>query len=344
MATINRAAKEVSVKIVYYGPGLCGKTTNLQQIFDTSNPERRGKLLSVATETDRTLFFDFLPIDLGTIKGMKLKVGLYTVPGQVFYDATRRLVLRAADGVVFVADSQSAMLDGNLESLNNLKTNLALNNLDADVIPLVLQFNKRDLPNALDEASLNAALNWRGVPHKTAVAAKGLGVLETLKEIVKLVMASLNDKVDNVSGSVSAAAKLPAAAAIAAAPNPAPASPAILAPVILAPPVAAVAVPAPSAAMPSVSVTFSPAAASAPVEIMEAAPPPEITEAPISAPAAAAAIPAPVAVPPPPVTVPPLPDPRTAMLARVRMLESQLTTLQSIVSEMKTELAALKLL
>ena len=332
MATINRAAKEVSVKIVYYGPGLCGKTTNLQQIFDTANPERRGKLLSVATETDRTLFFDFLPIDLGTIKGMKLKVGLYTVPGQVFYDATRRLVLRAADGVVFVADSQSAMLDGNMESLNNLKTNLALNNLDADVIPLVLQFNKRDLPNALDEASLNAALNWRGVPHKTAVAAKGLGVLETLKEIVKLVMASLNDKVDNASGAVSAAAKMPASAAAVALPA------AVVAPAAAVVAPAAVAISA--APLPrSQDLPAAPVIAPAPVEIMEAAAPPEIAEAPIARPFPAPPIPAPVAA-----GISPPPDPRTAMLARVRMLESQLATLQSIVSEMQAELSALKLL
>ena len=338
MATINRAAKEVSVKIVYYGPGLCGKTTNLQQIFDTANPERRGKLLSVATETDRTLFFDFLPIDLGTIKGMKLKVGLYTVPGQVFYDATRRLVLRAADGVVFVADSQSAMLDGNIESLNNLKTNLTLNNLDAEVIPLVLQFNKRDLPNALDEASLNAALNWRGVPHKTAVAAKGLGVLETLKEIVKLVMASLNDKVDNVSGSVSAAAKAPAQAAAVAASIPAP----IPAPINSVPLTAALPAPLPAAAAPSAATASAADAAPAPVEIMEAVAPPEIAEAPIAVPAPIAR-PAVQTVPAVATPVPP-PDPRSAMLARVRMLESQLATLQSILSEMQTELAALKLL
>ena len=147
MVLINKAINEVTVKLVYYGPGLCGKTTNLERIYANPKLENKGKMISMATETDRTLFFDFMPMELGTIAGQKVRVQLYTVPGQVFYDATRKLVLRGADGVVFVADSQSSMRDSNLESLDNLKTNLRLNRLDPQKVALVFQYNKRDLPN-----------------------------------------------------------------------------------------------------------------------------------------------------------------------------------------------------
>ena len=191
MVMINRATKEITFKIVYYGPGLCGKTTNLEYVYSSANPERRGKLLTVATETDRTLFFDFMPLELGTIRGMKVRVQLYTVPGQVFYDATRRIVLRGSDGVVFVADSQAIMMDANLESVENLRSNLRLNGLDPETIPLVLQYNKQDLPNLSPREELEARLNWRGVPSFPSVATKGQGVHETLRKITEIVIRKL---------------------------------------------------------------------------------------------------------------------------------------------------------
>ncbi|MEW5764180.1 MAG: ADP-ribosylation factor-like protein [Acidobacteriota bacterium] len=194
MVMINRATKEITLKIVYYGPGLCGKTTNLERIFSAANPERRGKLLTVATETDRTLFFDFLPMELGTIRGMKVRVQLYTVPGQVFYDATRRIVLRGSDGVVFVADSQAAMMDANHESVENLKQNLRLNNLDPETIPLVFQYNKQDLQDLSPAEDLEENLNWRRVPSFLSVATTGQGVNETLKKIIEEVIRDLHRK------------------------------------------------------------------------------------------------------------------------------------------------------
>ncbi|MGA9753310.1 MAG: ADP-ribosylation factor-like protein [Acidobacteriota bacterium] len=198
MVMINRATKEITLKIVYYGPGLCGKTTNLEYIYGTANPDKKGKLLSVATETDRTLFFDFLPMELGTIRGMRVRVQLYTVPGQVFYDATRRIVLRGSDGVVFVADSQSAMMDANLESLENLKHNLRLNTLDPEGIPLVLQYNKQDLPNLAPVEEMEAKLNWRGVPSFTSVATAGQGVNETLRRIIEQVIRKLQESEESL--------------------------------------------------------------------------------------------------------------------------------------------------
>lgn len=194
MVMINRSTKEVTIKIVYYGPGLCGKTTNLEYIYQKAVPDKRGKLLTVATETDRTLFFDFLPMDLGTIRGMRLRVQLYTVPGQVFYDATRRIVLRGSDGLVFVADSQPRMMEANVESVNNLKKNLELNNLDPDTIPLVFQYNKQDLNDLAPLDQLEARLNWRFVPHFLSVATVGKGVNETLKKIIELVVRKLHDQ------------------------------------------------------------------------------------------------------------------------------------------------------
>jgi signal recognition particle receptor subunit beta len=191
MVMINRATKEITFKVVYYGPGLCGKTTNLEKVYESANPKNKGKLLTVATETDRTLFFDFLPMELGTIRGMKVRVQLYTVPGQVFYDATRRIVLRGSDGVVFVADSQRIMMDANVESLENLKGNLKLNNLDPETVPLVLQYNKRDLPDVAPPEELDARLNWRGVPTFLTVATVGTGVNDTLKKIIELVIRKL---------------------------------------------------------------------------------------------------------------------------------------------------------
>jgi hypothetical protein len=205
MVLFNYSTKELTAKVVYYGPGLCGKTTNLQWIHEKLPIKNKGKMLSLATETDRTLFFDFLPIELGTIRGMKTRVQLYTVPGQVFYNATRRMVLKGADGVVFVADSQDAMLDANAESLENLRENLEVNEISLDDIPLVLQYNKRDLPNAASIADLNARLNPRGLPYYEAVAVNGVGVEETLKGVTSVVFKSLASRYGGPAGAAAAA-------------------------------------------------------------------------------------------------------------------------------------------
>jgi signal recognition particle receptor subunit beta len=194
MVLFNYSTKELTAKVVYYGPGLCGKTTNLQWIHEKLPIKNKGKMLSLATETDRTLFFDFLPIELGAIRGMRTRIQLYTVPGQVFYNATRRMVLKGADCVVFVADSQEPMLDANVESMENLRQNLEANEIDADEIPTVIQYNKRDLPNALPLEIMNARLNPRGRPFFEAVAVKGQGVEETLKGVTTLVFRSLANK------------------------------------------------------------------------------------------------------------------------------------------------------
>ena len=180
---INHTSKQVTAKIVYYGPGLGGKTTNLQHIFSVTNPRSRGELVSMETEIERTLFFDLLPMNVGMIKGYQTKFQLYTVPGQVFYDSTRRLVLKGADGIVFVADSQELMEESNCESLQNLKDNLLFYQIGIEDIPLVFQFNKRDLKNVLPIERLNYTLNPIGRPHIEAVARKGRGVIETLREI-----------------------------------------------------------------------------------------------------------------------------------------------------------------
>ena len=194
MVLFNAATKELTAKIVYYGPGLCGKTTNLQHDYDTQPGDCRGKMLSLATQTDRTLFFDFLPIDLGTIRGMKTRIQLYTVPGQVFYDATRKLVLRGADAVVFVADSQAPALESNKESFQNLIVNLKDQGADLAKIPHVIQWNKRDTPNALPIETLEREVNMFGVPTFPACAMRGEGVRETLTGVAKLVLKSLAEK------------------------------------------------------------------------------------------------------------------------------------------------------
>ncbi len=188
MALVNHQTREINAKIVYYGPGLCGKTTNIHMIFHRIAPGQRGKLISLATETDRTLFFDFLPVELGTIKNYKVRFHLYTVPGQVFYNATRKLVLKGADGVIFVADSQSAMLDANLESVANLRDNLHDQGINLSTFPMVIQYNKRDLPDVLSIDELNAAINPRLVPFYEAVATTGDGVLKTFTASAKLVL------------------------------------------------------------------------------------------------------------------------------------------------------------
>lgn len=191
MSFINYSSREINCKIVYYGPGLCGKTTNLQYIYNKTNPEAKGKMISLATETERTLFFDFLPLSLGEIRGFKTRFHLYTVPGQVFYDASRKLILKGVDGVVFVADSQIERMEANIESLENLRTNLAEQGYDLDKIPYVMQFNKRDLPNASPLAELQEALNPTNVVSFEAVATNGGGVFDTLKAVAKLVLTEL---------------------------------------------------------------------------------------------------------------------------------------------------------
>jgi signal recognition particle receptor subunit beta len=194
MVLFNYATKEITAKIVYYGPGLCGKTTNLQFVYDSLPSNNKSKMLSLSTKTDRTLFFDFLPLDLGKIRGMRTKLQLYTVPGQVYYNSTRQLVLKGADGIVFVADSQDFALDANLESLQNLEDNLKRQGVRIREIPLVMQFNKRDLPNAMSEQEMEAEINKLGVPHFGSVATTGIGVEETLKGITQLVLAHLIKK------------------------------------------------------------------------------------------------------------------------------------------------------
>ncbi|MBN2382403.1 GTPase domain-containing protein [bacterium] len=198
MVFFNYATMEMAAKIVYYGPGLCGKTTNLQFIYNKTSRKTRGEMVSLATETDRTLFFDLLPIRLGTVGGFKTRFQLYTVPGQVFYNSTRKLVLKGVDAVVFVADSQEPMLDANIESLENLEENLAEHRLDLESVPWVIQYNKRDLPHILTIEELEKELNQYGVPYYESVATIGKGVLETLKGISKLTLKYLRRKTGDV--------------------------------------------------------------------------------------------------------------------------------------------------
>ncbi len=194
MSFINYSAREISCKIVYYGPGLCGKTTNLQYIYKKISPDSKGKMISLATETERTLFFDFLPLALGDIKGFKVRFHLYTVPGQIFYDASRKLILRGVDGVIFVADSQVERMEANLESMDNLILNLKEHGFNLEELPYVIQYNKRDLPNAVPVKEMDEALNPRKVPAYDAIAPKGDGVFETLKDVAKLVIMELKKK------------------------------------------------------------------------------------------------------------------------------------------------------
>ena len=196
MVLINKAINEITVKLVYYGPGLCGKTTNLEKVYQNPKMSNKGKMISMATETDRTLFFDFMPMELGTIGGQKVRVQLYTVPGQVFYDATRKLVLRGADGVVFVADSQASMRESNIDSLENLKTNLRINRLDPNKIPIVFQANKRDLPNVSSVEEMKIYMNTGNAPIVEASAIGGVGVTQTLRAAVTLMLENIKNNVD----------------------------------------------------------------------------------------------------------------------------------------------------
>ncbi len=216
MASINFATREINCKIVYYGPGLSGKTTNLQIVHQKLPPDKKSDMVSLDTEQDRTIFFDFLPLDLGSIKGFKTKFQLYTVPGQVYYNSTRKLVLRGVDGVVFVADSQANRMKENLESLQNLEENLAEYGLKLRDLPFVIQYNKRDLPGAMDIATLEASLNSYKVEHTEATAHNGTGVINTLKLAAKKVIEKFNSK--------GTAPTRPAAPKPAVAPTPPPAA------------------------------------------------------------------------------------------------------------------------
>ena len=192
MSMINYASREINCKIVYYGPGLGGKTTNVEYIHEKVAPEARGKLISLATESERTLFFDFLPVDLGTIRGFKTRFHLYTVPGQIYYNASRKLILKGVDGVAFVADSQLDRYDANLESMHNFYENLGEHGLDPRAMPFVIQYNKRDLPNVASVGELEAALNPTRVPSFEAVASRGIGVFDTLRAVSKQVIKQLS--------------------------------------------------------------------------------------------------------------------------------------------------------
>jgi signal recognition particle receptor subunit beta len=191
MSFINYSSREINCKLVYYGPGLGGKTTNLQFIYARTSPEAKGKMISLATETERTLFFDFLPLSLGEIRGFKTRFHLYTVPGQVFYDASRKLILKGVDGVVFVADSQTERMEANIESLENLRQNLTEQGYNLDKLPYIIQYNKRDLPNAAPLDEMRQLLNPTGMPEFEACATTGVGVFETLKAIAKAVLTEL---------------------------------------------------------------------------------------------------------------------------------------------------------
>ncbi len=195
MSNIHYSTREINCKVVYYGPGLCGKTTNIRYIFNNTNPESKGKLISVSPESEHTLFFDFLPIFLGTLKGFSLKFHLHTVPGQIFYDDSRKLILKGVDGIVFVADSQIERMDANIESIDNLKKNLFEQEIDINHIPLAFQYNKRDLPNILPIDEMERITNFRRSPYFESIAIKGDGVFETLKEITRQVIARLKESI-----------------------------------------------------------------------------------------------------------------------------------------------------
>ncbi|NNF29502.1 MAG: gliding-motility protein MglA [Gemmatimonadetes bacterium] len=192
MSMINYASREINCKVVYYGPGLGGKTTNLEYVYSKVNPETKGKMISLATETERTLFFDFLPIDLGEIRGFKTRFHLYTVPGQVYYNASRKLILKGVDGIIFVADSQRDRAEANIESMHNLHENLASYGYDLSQIPFAIQYNKRDMDNVQTVDELRAQINPEGVGDFEGVATEGVGVFDTLRAVSKLVVKSLS--------------------------------------------------------------------------------------------------------------------------------------------------------
>ena len=252
MVQINFGMKEISAKIVYYGPGMSGKTTNLEKVHELSPQQHKGNMTTIATEGDRTLFFDYMGLDLGTIAGMKTKLQLYTVPGQIYYNATRKLVLNGADGVIFIADSHPEKVKENIESLDNLATNLKENGLDIESMPLVIQYNKRDLPNALPTEEMDKTLKrYKNAEYTTGSARTGEGVLATLKKMAMLVLADLNKRYGQGKPTAAGAA----ASAPVATPPTAPS--AVSAPAISPSPMKPVAMPPPPAIKP---VTMQPSA------------------------------------------------------------------------------------
>lgn len=277
MVQINFAQKSVTVKIVYYGPGMSGKTTNLEIVHQRAPEPNKGDLTSISTDGDRTLFFDFMPLDLGTVAGMRTQFQIYTVPGQVYYNSTRKLVLQGVDGVIFIADSSASMLQENLESLANLQENLREYGKDIDEIPMVIQYNKRDLPDAMSVEKLEQHLNQRGAPSFEAIASSGQGVFPTLKALAARVLDSIHEQTGASTGARPAAA----------APSQAPA---------MTPPIST---PAPSA---SSEVPGPPASMPAPPAAMPA--PPAPMPAPVAMPSPPAPIPSPVSMPAPPASIP----------------------------------------
>jgi hypothetical protein len=304
MVLFNYSTKELTAKVVYYGPGLCGKTTNLQWVHEKLPIKNKGKMLSLATETDRTLFFDFLPIEIGTIRGMKTRIQLYTVPGQVFYNATRRMVLKGADAVCFVCDSQEAMLDANLESYENMRQNLEANEIDPDEIPVVLQYNKRDLPNALPIEILNERMNPHNYPFYEAIAVKGIGVEDTLKAVTKLVFKSLSVRYGDGAPAPSPPGRAPGPPRSIPTPAPPLAADDLLGELDLAEPGFGEAAPPPPADLPPIEVDDE-----APAESFPEIPAPPPARAPAPAPARPAA---PALAPSPPAPIAPAPVPRAA--------------------------------
>lgn len=269
MVQINFAKREVQCKLVFYGPGMSGKTTNLEQIHKLAPQNMKGEMTTIATDEDRTLFFDFMPLDLGTIAGLRTKFQMYTVPGQVYYDSVRKLVLEGADGVAFVADSGADRMADNIESLLNLETNLKINGHDLTTLPWVIQYNKRDLPGAVSIEELQAKLNTRGAPWFEAVAYKGEGVMKTLKGLSQLVIDRLNKEYGpKSSGSTSSTVAPPTA------PRPAP------------PPPAPVAAPKPVPPPPPPAAAPKPVPPPPPPPKPVAPPPPAVVKPPVPAPAA----------------------------------------------------------
>ncbi len=302
MVFFNYSTMQMAAKVVYYGPGLCGKTTNLHYIYGHTSGESRGEMVSLETETDRTLFFDLLPIDVGSIAGFNTRIQLYTVPGQVFYNTTRKLVLKGVDGVVFVVDSQRAMLQANRDSFKNLEDNLAEMGLSVDTIPLVLQYNKRDLADIATVDELNRAINPKGWPHFESSALTGQGVFETLKGVSKLTLLSLKKRLTRPSAD-SPTAPTPRAGAPAAAPS----APQPLKPLPVPPPAAQTAVPPPAPARP----IPPPAAAPPRAAAVETPPPPRTAPAPSPSPS-----PAPAAMPSTAPAAPASSPPATAAPAK----------------------------
>ena len=294
MVFFNYSTMQMAAKVVYYGPGLCGKTTNLHYIYGHTTQESRGEMVSLETETDRTLFFDLLPIDVGSIAGFNTRIQLYTVPGQVFYNTTRKLVLKGVDGIVFVADSQRPMLQANMDSFRNLEENIGEMGLSLDTLPIVLQFNKRDLPDILSVDEMNAALNRGNWPHVEASAFTGMGVFETLKEISRVTLLSLKKRLARPDTPAQQPPKPPGP----------PKPPVAQAPAASAPPSPAATVPSAPAARPMSAahpVVTPPPPPGPPIPPVQQAPPPR----PVSA--AHPVVPSPAAPAPPPAPAPAAP-------------------------------------